>query len=187
MNSGHGGTEERLKALFVAAQEGDADSYRIFLDDVSKHLRAFLRRRLPRLQDDVEDIVQETLLAVHTKRHLYCVDQPLTAWLYAVARYKMVDFLRAHSRREALNEPLDDYMDIFESTDATASDARRDIRKLLDSLPEKQRVPITFMRLQGMSVAETAALTGLSEAAVKVSVHRGLKALASRVRSHENR
>jgi RNA polymerase sigma-70 factor, ECF subfamily len=186
MESARGGIEERLKTLFIAAQEGDADSYRIFLNDVSKHLRAFIRRRLSRLQDDVEDIVQETLLAVHTKRHLYCVDQPLTAWLHAVARYKLVDFLRARSRREALNEPLDDYMDLFESSDACAADAKRDIRKLLDTLPEKQSLPIAYMRLEGMSVSETAELTGLSESAVKVGVYRGLKALASRMRQHED-
>jgi RNA polymerase sigma-70 factor (ECF subfamily) len=174
--------EERLKTLFLAGLDGDAAAYRTFLDELSGHLRAFLRRRLYQLQDDVEDIVQETLLAIHNGRHTYRADQPLTAWVHAVARYKLMDFFRARSRHEALNEPIDDYLEIFESSDALATDARRDIGKLLETLPDKQRLPIVHVKLQGLSVHESAELTGLSESAVKIGVHRGLKALAAKIR-----
>ncbi|TAK71253.1 MAG: RNA polymerase subunit sigma, partial [Betaproteobacteria bacterium] len=73
-------TEERLRDLMVRGLAGDSAAYHAFLKDLSAHLRAFLRRRLARLPDDVEDLVQETLLAVHNQRHTYATDQPLTAW-----------------------------------------------------------------------------------------------------------
>ena len=174
--------EERLKTLFLAGLDGDAACYREFLDKLSGHLRGFLRKRLFHLQDHIEDIVQETLLAVHNGRHTYRSDQPLTAWLHAIARYKLMDFFRARARHEALNEPLDDYLEIFAHSDAEPADAKRDIGKLLEQLPDKQRLPILHVKLQGLSVTQTAQLTGLSESAVKVGVHRGLKALAAKIR-----
>ena len=172
------GAEERLKALFVRGLGGDTAAYHAFLADLTAHLRGFLRKRLFHQQDDVEDLVQEILLAVHNGRHTYRPDEPLTAWVHAIARYKLTDYFRARSRREALNTPLDDELEIFATSDAEAADARRDLGTMLDQLPDRQRLPIMHVKLQGLSVTETAKLTGLSESAVKVGVHRGLKALA---------
>ena len=56
-----------------------------------------------------------------------------------------------------------------------------DVLKLLDALPEKQRLPIRLMKLEGLSVVEAARMAGMSESAVKVGVHRGLKALAKMI------
>jgi RNA polymerase sigma-70 factor, ECF subfamily len=175
--------ETRLRTLLVGGLAGDAAAYRAFLGDLTRHLRGYLRKRIPQLSSDVEDLVQEILLAVHNARHTYRTDEPLTAWVHAIARYKLMDFFRARARRESLHDPLDDHADLFAISDDEPSNARRDIGKLLDHLPEKQRLPIVHVKLQGLSVAETAQLTGLSESAVKVGVHRGLKALAARVRS----
>ncbi len=174
--------EQRLKTSFVDGLSGNASAYRLFLTELARHLRGYLRRRIPQLQDDAEDLVQEILLAVHNARHTYRPDEPLTAWVHAIARYKLMDFFRARSRRESLHDPIDDDADIFCAPDDEATDARRDIGKLLEHLPDKQRLSILHVKLQGLSVTETAQLTGLSESAVKVSVHRGLKALAARVR-----
>lgn len=174
--------ETRLRELLICAAAGDAIAYQTFLSELTRHLRGFLRKRIPQLSDDVEDLVQEILLAVHNGRHTYRPDEPLTAWVHAIARYKLMDFFRARARRESLNDPLDDHLDIFASADDEPSRARRDLGKLLDQLPDKQRLPIVHVKLQGLSVSETAQLTGLSESAVKVGVHRGLKALAARVR-----
>jgi RNA polymerase sigma-70 factor (ECF subfamily) len=174
--------ESRLKALFVRGLDGDADAYRSFLQALTRHLRGFLRRRIPQYRDDVEDLVQEILLAVHNARHTYRPDEPLTAWLHAIARYKLMDYFRSRARRESLNEPLDDHADLLADTDDEPAQARHDIGKLLDHLPDKQRLPIVHMKLEGLSVTETARLTGLSESAVKVGVHRGLKALATLIR-----
>lgn len=175
-------TEERLRRQFLAAQAGDAALYRQFLAALAAHLRAFFRRRLAQLPDDVEDLVQETLLAIHHARHTYHSGQPLTAWVHTIARYKLVDFLRARSRREAFNDPLDDDLQLFSASDIDAADARRDLQRMLQTLPERQRRALLMIKVAGASVAETAQATGLSEASVKVGVHRSLKALGARFR-----
>lgn len=174
--------EERLRTLMLRGLSGDDAAYHAFLKDLSAHLRAFFRRRLSRLPDEVEDLVQEALLAVHNQRHTYEAQQPLTAWIHAIARYKLVDLLRRRNGREALNEPLDDADEALVGNDNDAHDARRDLNKLLAELPERQRLPIQYMKLEGLSVVETARKTGMSESAVKVGVHRGLKALAAKIR-----
>ena len=157
-------------------------AYHAFLRDLSAHLRAFLRRRLAHFPDDIEDLVQESLLAVHNQRHTYDVEQPLTAWVHAIAKYKMVDLVRRRASHDPLTEPLNDENDVFSSADADAAEARRDVTKLLEELPDRQRLPILYMKLQGLSVVETARITGMSASAVKVGVHRGLKALAAKIR-----
>src|SRR3569832_2123396 len=80
--------ETRLRALLIDAMAGDALAYQTFLSELTRHLRGFLRRRIPQLSDDVEDLVQEILLAVHNGRHTFRADEPLTAWVHAIARYK---------------------------------------------------------------------------------------------------
>jgi RNA polymerase sigma-70 factor (ECF subfamily) len=175
-------SEDRLKSQLVQGLAGDATAYRTFLKELSAHLRAFLRGRLTRLPDEVEDLVQETLLAVHNQRHTYDTGQPLTAWIHAIARYKLIDVLRRRAGRDALNDPLDDEAEVFAASVTEADDARRDLAKLLEKLPDRQRLPIVHTKLEGRSVVEAARLTGMSEAAVKVGVHRGLKALAAMIR-----
>ena len=175
-------TEDRLRDLMVRGLAGDAAAYHAFLRELSAHVRAFLRGRLARLPEEVEDLVQETLLAVHNQRHTYAVGQPLTAWVHAIARYKLVDLLRRRGRRDALNDPLDEELDVFAHSETEAADARRDIARLLERLPDRQRLPIIHMKLEGLSVVEVARITGMSESAVKVGVHRGLRALAAMIR-----
>ena len=174
--------ENRLRDLLVRGLAGEVPAYHAFLKELSAHLRAFLRGRLSRLPDEVEDLVQETLLAVHNQRHTYDAGLPLTAWVHAIARYKLVDLLRRRAVREALNDPLEDELDLFVASDTEAADARRDVARLLERLPDRQRLPIVHMKLEGLSVTETARVTGMSESAVKVGVHRGLRALAAMIR-----
>lgn len=175
-------SEEKLRNLLILGLAGDAPAYHAFLRELSAHLRAFLRKRLVRLPDEVEDLLQESLLAVHNQRHTYDASQPLTAWVHAIAKYKLVDSLRRRARRDLLTDPLDEESDFFSSADTDAAEARRDLGKLLAQLPERQRLPIIHMKLEGLSVAEAARATGMSESAVKVGVHRGLKALAAMIR-----
>lgn len=171
-------TEQRLRALLLRGLEGEEAAYRAFLGQLATHLRAYVGRRLFGWPDDVEDLVQECLLAVHNQRHTYEPSEPLTAWVHAIARYKTIDLLRAKSTREALHEPLDDEMELFADADTQAGEARRDLGKLLASLPDRHRLPILHVKVEGLSVAEAARRTGMSESAVKVGIHRGLKALA---------
>lgn len=178
-------TEEHLRDLLVRGLGGEAAAYHVFLRELSAHLRAFVRRRLARMPEEVEDIVQEALLAVHNQRHTYDAAQPLTAWVHAIARYKLVDFLRRRGSREAITDPLEQADEVLRSVDGEAAEARRDVGKLLETLPDRQRLPIVYVKLQGLSVMEAARLTGLSPSAVKIGVHRGLKALAARLRESQ--
>jgi RNA polymerase sigma-70 factor (ECF subfamily) len=175
--------EQHLRTLLLGGLAGDAAAYQAFLQALSAHLRKFLRRRLLSLPDDVEDLVQESLLAVHNQRHTYDPGQPVSAWVQAIARYKLVDLLRRRAIREALSEPLDEDAEFFAATDSQAAEAQRDVGRLLEALPERQRLPIVHVKLEGLSVKETAQLTGMSESAIKVGIHRGLKFLASKMRS----
>ena len=175
-------SEERLRGLLVRGLAGDASAYHAFLKELTGHLRAFLRKRCARLPEEVEDLVQESLLAVHNQRHTYDPGQPVTAWVYAIARYKLIDLLRRRSRTDMLNDPLDEENELLISSDNEAAEARRDVAKLLEDLPDRQRLPIIHMKIEGLSVTETARRTGMSESAVKVGVHRGLKTLAAKIR-----
>ena len=182
MNAG----EQALRDLLVRGLAGDAGAYRMFLAALAPRLRAFLRKRLAGLPDEVEDLVQETLLAVHNQRHTYDPAQPLTAWMHAIAKYKFVDLLRQRSRREALHDPLDDADELMAAADDEAAEARRDVAQLLARLPDRQRLPIVYVKLEGLSVAEAAARAGMSVPAVKVGIHRGLKALAAAIRKERD-
>jgi len=175
--------EERLRNLLVRGLAGDATAYHIFLGELAVHLRSFLRRRLARLPEEIEDLVQELLLAIHNHRHTYDPEQPLTVWVQAIARYKLVDLLRRRSRTDVLHDPLDEEEELFAAADTEAAEARYDVSKLLQELPDRQRLPIQYVKIEGGSVADTAKRTGMSESAVKVGIHRGLKALAAKIRS----
>lgn len=174
--------EEALRATLLLALAGDNEAYAAFLTRSSAHIRAYFRRRLAAFPDDVEDLVQETLLALHNQRHTYRPAQPLTPWLYAIARYKLIDLLRAQSPRRAVEVPLDpdDETGAHDIADAQggAVESRRDLAKLLASLPDRHRLPIELVKIEGRTVAEAAAATGMSESAIKVGIHRGLKKLA---------
>ena len=173
--------EEALRASLLLALAGDGAAYAAFLTRSAAHLRAYFRRRLVTSPNEVEDLVQETLLALHNRRHTYQTTQRLTPWLYAIARYKLVDLLRAQSPRRRLEVSLDDDDGAGEllSADDSPAESRRDLLKLLDTLPDRHRLPIVLVKLEGRSIAEAAAATGMSEAAIKVGIHRGLKKLAA--------
>ena len=173
--------EETLRGSLLLALAGDNDAYAAFLTQSGALLRAYFRRRLVASPNEVEDLVQETLLALHNRRHTYQTAQRLTPWLYAIARYKLVDLLRAQSPRRALEVPLDDDdgASSLLAADASPAESRRDLLKLLDTLPERHRVPIVLVKLEGRSVAEASQASGMSESAVKVGIHRGLKRLAA--------
>src|SRR5713226_447364 len=170
--------EERLRSLLIRGLVGDASAYHLFLGELTAHLRSFLRRRMSRLPDETEDLLQELLVAIHNQRHTYDPKQPLTAWVQAIARYKLVDLLRRRSRGDVLTDPLDEDDQVFATTANDAAEAQYDVAKLLRGLPDRQRLPILYVKIEGASVTDTAVRTGMSESAVKVGIHRGLKALA---------
>ncbi|MBU6297824.1 MAG: sigma-70 family RNA polymerase sigma factor [Alphaproteobacteria bacterium] len=170
--------EARLKALMLSALAGDAAAYRALLTALSPHLRAYYARRVGQ-SADAEDLVQETLIAIHARRATYDTSQPFTPWLHAVARYKLIDHYRRSKIRRTL--PLEEADAVFAEEEAEASDAARDVEKLLAALPESRRRLVRHVKIEGLSTAETAKRTGLSESAVKVGVHRALKTLAAMI------
>jgi RNA polymerase sigma factor (sigma-70 family) len=175
--------ETTLHALLTRALAGDNGAYREFLGQTAARLRAYFRRRLPADPADIEDLVQETLLAIHNGRHTYRTGEPVTAWLHAIARYKLVDALRSRAVRREIELPLDEDAEAaWVDAAPDAAEARRDLRVLLDTLPERMCLPIVLVKLEGLSIAEAAARTGMSESAVKVGIHRGLKRLALQAR-----
>jgi RNA polymerase sigma-70 factor (ECF subfamily) len=179
------GAETELKALMVAALAGDAAAYRGLLDALGELLRRYFTRRLGRSDVSAEDLVQETLIAIHTKRATYDANLPFTPWLYAVARYKLMDHLRRQRVRTAV--PLEDAGEMFAQDETEPAMARRDLNRLLESLPESSQDIIRKVKLEGLTTAEAAERTGRSEIAVRVGIHRGLKALSDRLRERGTR
>lgn len=171
--------EPRLKLLLIQGLDGDQAAYRAFLTEACTLLRHYVQRQLGRMRRDAadaEDIVQEALLAIHAKRHTYDREVPVTAWIHAITRYKLIDFLRANGAAKQ-HLSLDD-IEEFVGGDGRSVDTRITVQAVMSRLPERLRAPIALMKFEGLSVTETASRTGLSEAAVKVNVHRGLKAMA---------
>jgi RNA polymerase sigma-70 factor (ECF subfamily) len=171
-------SEDQLKTWMIEGLDGDAASHAALLRALVPLLRAFYRRRVGDA-DAIEDLVQETLIAVHARRISYDRERAFLAWLFAIARYKMID----HFRRTRQTCPIDDMEDflITEGFEEEAN-ARMDVDQLLDTLPEKQAQAIRQTRIEGHSVADAARRSGISESDVKVSVHRGLKVLTARIR-----
>jgi len=170
--------EDELRRLMISGLDGNAVDHAALLRLLVPLLRGFYRRRANGTADDIEDLVQETLIAVHTRRATYDRDRAFTAWLFAVARYKMID----HFRRTRRLQPIEGLEDILVGEGfEDASTARLDVNDLLETLPAKQAQIIRATRIDGLSVAEAAAMHGIGESDAKVSVHRGLKSLMLRI------
>ena len=181
--------EADLKPLMIAGLDGDAKAYRELLEKLSDQLRAYFKGQLIRINRgsiEAEDLVQEVLMAIHTRRHTYDRSQLFTPWMYAIARYKFLDYLR-RIQASAGDLPIEDIREIEVQHDGAHVESSLDLDKLLALIPAKTRHAIQCVKIDGLSVKETAARTGMSESAVKVSVHRGLKSLARLVHGDSGR
>src|SRR5882724_7064116 len=121
-----------LKALMVAGLGGDAVAYRSLLDRLSSRLRAYFKRKLVRFgrgATEAEDLVQEVLLAIHLKRHTYDTGEPFTPWVYTIARYKLIDYLR-RTRAAAASVPIDEGAEVLAQDDHAHAESSHDIRIL---------------------------------------------------------
>jgi len=166
--------------LMAAAQAGDADAYRTLLTEVDVWLRRYYARRLPLAF--LDDTIQDTLLAIHQKRHTYDPARPFEFWLAAVARHKWIDRLRAQKR--APTEALHDEISVADHGDAVTSAWSLDL--LLRQIKPAQAEVIRLVKLQGLSVEEAAARTGQSASLVKVNIHRGLGRLQALAESQSD-
>jgi RNA polymerase sigma-70 factor (ECF subfamily) len=170
-------SEAELEALMLAALDGDARAYRALLGDLRLRLAGFFRRRLGGADAEADDLVQETLIAIHTRRETFDRAQALAPWVFAIARYKLVDHYRRRGRRVSV--PIEDVQqELAVEGGAAAADARRDVEAALAQLSDRARRILLALKIEGASVAETAVRFGMSETAVKVASHRAMKTLA---------
>ncbi|MFN7693560.1 MAG: sigma-70 family RNA polymerase sigma factor [Burkholderiales bacterium] len=177
--------EAELRPWWERGQNGDAAAYRHALSLIAQRLRSYVRRRMPEQPDEVEDMVQEVLLSLHLHRGSYDGSVPVSAWVLAVARHRLIDEWRRRGRQLqtlSLPDDPDAWDELADDGGHSAHEARRDLRQLLQTLPEAQRRAIELVHLAGFSGAEAASATGASESAIKVQVHRGLKRLAAQIK-----
>lgn len=176
--------EPELKALMLRALDGDAAAYRRLLIELRSRLQGYFGRRLLGRPAETEDLVQDTLIAIHAKRATFVRSQPVTAWVYAIARYKLIDHFRRTGRRVFV--PVDDEgLGLSTPDGGAAADAKRDIDRGLAELPDRARDLVRSVKLEDEPIADVAARTGMSESAVKVAVHRGFLKLAARLRGED--
>ena len=179
MKSGVHDREQIWAGWMRAANARDDIAYRRLLEALAPFLRQIVRRGFERVgfgNSDVEDVTQETLLAIHLKRQTWDEEQAITPWVTAIARYKVIDSLRRRGRHVEL--PIDDVIDVLPAEIPTERLSGRDAEKLLSILRGRQRDVVQAVSIEGMSTREAADRLGISEGAVRVALHRGMSALA---------
>ncbi len=180
--------DRQWASLMRAAQSGEAQAYTALLSQIAPYVRKLARRTFNN-PADVEDAVQETLLTVHRVRHTYDPERAFTPWLAAIASRRIIDGLRRITR--VARHESDDEIALETFSDPAANSQQEDVcssRELeqwLQQLPPRQRTALMATKLQGLSLVEASAVSGQSVAALKVNVHRGLKALRALFRDTE--
>ena len=164
----------------AAAQRGDSPVYHQLLSELRHWLTGFFVKRLP--ASLVDDIVQDTLISIHTKRHTYDPARPFRPWVAAIARYKWVDRLRSLGRQSS-DELSDDLAQGDHESAVTSSILLHD---LLGRLKPAQEEAIRLVKLTGLSVAEAAQQTSKSPSLIKINIHRGMAKLAQIAREFDD-
>ena len=180
----HSAREEEWAVWMRAAISGDAQAYHRFLSAVTPHLRTMARRRCDQLgapTSEAEDVVQEVLLAIHLKRGTWDSSRPIGPWLSTIVRNKLIDSLRRRGRH--IDVPIDDVMATLEAEEQAGNLDRLDAEHMLERLKDPQRDIVRSISIEGAGIRETAERLKMTEGAVRVSLHRALKALAALYRS----
>jgi RNA polymerase sigma factor (sigma-70 family) len=161
----------------IAANRGDAAAYRRLLVAITPVLRGLVRARGAALGNEgCEDVVQEVLLAIHLKRQTWREDAPLRPWLYAIARHKVADAFRARGQR--IDLPIEDFVEVLPAEAGPDPMQARDMDKVLAALEPRAAEILRSFGQRGETMGETAGRLGLTEGALRVALHRALKALA---------
>ena len=167
--------DHELAALLTLAQQGDRQAYEKFLVGACGVLRPFLARRTGE-PDLAEDVLQDTLLAIHRARHSHRPGRPVGPWLYAICEHRLADVYRKRRRvarveapgSEVLGPPVDEVLPSLAGGVALEALAR---------LPGRQRRVIELLKVHDLSVRQVAHQIGMSESAVKVTAFRGYQAI----------
>jgi RNA polymerase sigma-70 factor (ECF subfamily) len=172
--------DRQWSALMAAAQDGDGHAYRRLLSECAPFVRAVVRRSIPD-PDRAEDVVQEALLTLHRVRHTYDPRRPFQPWLAAITSRRTIDAMRKRGRIGA-HEASDDrayetFADPVANKDLNAVAASEEIASMLGSLSPAQRQAVELVKVRELSLAEASVVSGQSIGALKVNVHRALKAM----------
>jgi len=169
-----------------AAQSGDRLCYERLLRELIPFVRNLTRRHC-RHPQDLEEIVQETLLTVHRVRHTYDSARPFSPWLAAIAQRRAIDMLRRRksvSGHEAAQpEALETFSAPAANQELEAVHSHEEVQELLQHLPQRQREALESVKLREMTLAEASKASGQSVAALKVNTHRALKALRALIQA----
>lgn len=163
--------------LLARANEGDGAAFGRFLLAVTPTLRTVIRRRGDGLPvDQHEDILQEVLLAIHLKRQTWRRDAPLRPWLYALARYKVVDAFRR--RGASIDLPIEDFADVLPAENAAVPLVSRDAEVMLALIDPRSATLVRSVALDGKTAEEAGESLGLTPGAARVSLHRAMRRLS---------
>jgi RNA polymerase sigma-70 factor (ECF subfamily) len=169
--------------LMTAAADGDAGAYSRLLTAITPAIRTTALRTCRRYgasTSDVEDVVQEALLAIHLKRHTWRNGDPVGPWIRAIAKYKLIDSLRRRTRRREID--IEDFAESLPSEDGGESSSAGDIERLLVHLPARDQMILRLVSIEGYSNRDAGEKLGMNEVAVRVALHRSLKRLAELLR-----
>ena len=171
--------EAEWSELMRTAIAGDGTAYQRLLAELSRTLRVTVRRGFGGIginPGDVEDVVQEVILAIHLKRHTWDQSKPIGPWVMAIARNKLIDDLRRRGRRTEV--PIDGMLETLEAGGQDDAIHASDLKKVLSHLKGRQREIVEAVAIDGHSARDVAARLGMTEVAVRVALHRSLKSLA---------
>jgi RNA polymerase sigma-70 factor (ECF subfamily) len=170
------------------AMAGDADAYRRFLQAIAPFVRTVVRSgcRGSGNESEIEDVVQEALLAIHLKRGTWDPARPVVPWIAAIARHKLIDAMRRRGRHVSV--PIEDVADRLPLDDTAPELSASEIDRLLAELKPAQEEIVRSISIEGVSIRETAGRLRMTEGAVRVALHRALKTLGAlyRDRSRED-
>ncbi len=169
--------EELWEVLLARANDGDGAAFARFLHAVTPTLRAVIRRRGDGLPPDQhEDVLQEVLLAIHLKRQTWRRDAPVRPWLYALARYKVVDAFRR--RGASVNLPIEDFADVLPEEEGPAPLSGRDAEAMLRLIDTRSAMLVRAVALDGKTAEEAGETVGMTAGAARVALHRAMRQLS---------
>jgi len=169
--------DELWEVLLARANDGDGAAFARFLHAVTPTLRAVIRRRGDGLPPDQhEDVLQEVLLAIHLKRQTWRRDAPVRPWLYALARYKVVDAFRRRGARVDL--PIEEFADVLPEEEGAAPLSGRDAEAMLQLIDTRSAMLVRAVALDGKTAEEAGEAVGMTAGAARVALHRAMRRLS---------
>lgn len=166
------------------AQAGDRAAYNQLLKAMVPAIRALVCKKI-RDEGLVEDVIQETLLAIHRVRHTYDPQRPILPWVAAIASARAIDALRHRGRRQEVQD--EEELQRQPAASAESSTDTDILSGYLDNLPLRQREIVESVHLREQSLAQAAAETNQSLSAVKSLLHRAMVNLRKYGRGHHEK